>query len=231
MKIASKKGIVALGACLSILCCLPLSASAKSLAVYEANANWEIVSVREDDTAPRMDLPEDGVSAITYFSAGDNVCVGEYDFSNGAPTKLRMNYAVGSAQQDLGQYIYMFIVLGDDISVEGRWYSNPIPIQSTGDWDSYEDQVWELKPGEGLEWPKGKQKVWLHNSCVGGINVHELEFSNDETDSTPVTDENKGAEPTKKNPSTGEASPVLGVFALAPLSGTAVYAGLRRRSK
>ncbi len=225
------KTLVALGACLSMVFCLSFSASAKTLAHFEANENWTFVSgVTDKEDMPSIGTSEDGVTSTQYFSMQDSVCVGEYDFSNGNPTKLTFSYAIGSPQSEMGDWIHMYIVIGDDPMAADRWWAGPYDIHSTIDWDLYEEQTWDFEPGTGLEWPTGKQKIWVHNSNVGGINLQSVTFSNEEPEESTNGTENEGSSTTaNSNPSTGEKSLVLGMLSLALVSGATVYGVVRSK--
>lgn len=227
------KTLVALLASMSMVFCLSFSASAKTLATFEANESWTFVSAdTEKEDKPSIGTSDDGVTSTQYFGMQDSVYVGEYDFSKGAPTKLTFNYAVGSSQADLGDWIHMYIVIGDDPMAADRWWSGPFDIHSTGDWDYYEEQTWDFAPGAGLEWPEGKQKIWVHNSNVGGINLQSVTFSNDDPEDTTTANnnDNNDTTTTKKNPTTGEAAPIAGVLALGVVAGVTLY-GVSKRSK
>ena len=129
----------------------------------------------------------------------------------------------------------MYIVIGDDPMAADRWWAGPYDIHSTIDWDLYEEQTWDFEPGTGLEWPTGKQKIWVHNSNVGGINLQSVTFSNEEPEETTEenpgdTDNEEGGNTTAKpNPSTGEKSLVLGMLSLALVSGATVYGVARSK--
>lgn len=153
------------------------AADTVELAAFYANDSWYFSCADKDvqNPEPSIEVDENGNSYTKNFHMQYNVYLGEFDFSEGTPTQLKITYSAGYNVSPNWAQIYL--VLGEnENSIPTRWWAGPWNITSTGTWKYYRTLTVNVSPGGSLQWPKGRVKVWLHNSRVGMPNVKQDEI-------------------------------------------------------